>query len=695
MMMMKAVVMTLLALVHGGQVQVNPVQKVVALLEGMLEKGKKEKYDEQVQFAEFKEFCDEMIVQKEHAIGEETENIDHFTADIRKERANANVMKMDMAQLDRHISNLNGDMQAATKVRQMENADYDALQEDYSESVDALMKAISTIQKESHAHQQSGLVQISALQNLDLIPAKAKKAIDVFVQQSKDVNVLLDLAASAPEANAYEFQSAGIVKMLKKLLEKFMDERRGIEKEEVASKSAYDTLIKDLEDQIAEATDRREWKSGNRAKQLEMKAEDKGERKDEVSLKSSDTKYKTDLEATCKQKTSDFESRQKLRAKEIETLEKAIQIISGGAVAGSRNKHAAAMDPALVQKKGSAFPQLRSSSNSWNPVATYLQEEAVKMNSRVLAAIALRAAKDPFIKVKKMIEELLHRLQAQASEEVEHKGWCDEELATNKATRREKTDAVETLHAEVDQLQASIAKLTEEIHELDKAVAELDSAMATQTRLRAEEKAKNTETISDAKKAQVAVQQAIDVLREFYVEAADATAFVQKNATEVVEKSVTGSVKKNATVFMEKSAAPEIFDDSYKGMGDENEGVLGMLEVILTDFARLESATKSAEVTGQREYDQFMTDSQADKATKTGDLEHHDEQKQRQEGALTRKNTDLDATQKQLDGALVYFDKLKPSCVDAGVDFEDRVLQRKEEMRALKRALDILNGEDI
>ena len=49
------------------------------------------------------------------------------------------------------------------------------------------------------------------------------------------------------------------------------------------------------------------------------------------------------------------------------------------------------------------------------------------------------------------------------NEEAEHKGWCDTELSTNEQTRKEKTEAVETLHAEIDQLEASIAKLTEDI----------------------------------------------------------------------------------------------------------------------------------------------------------------------------------------------------------------------------------------
>merc|ERR1712242_677521 len=79
----------------------------------------------------------------------------------------------------------------------------------------------------------------------------------------------------------------------------------------------------------------------------------------------------------------------------------------------------------------------------------------------------------------------------------------------------EKTDAVETLHAEIDQLEASISKLTEDITELTKAVADLDAAMAKATEIRQEEKTENTATIKDAGEAQTAVAQALTVLKEF------------------------------------------------------------------------------------------------------------------------------------------------------------------------------------
>merc|ERR1712125_277607 len=145
----------------------------------------------------------------------------------------------------------------------------------------------------------------------------------------------------------------------------------------------------------------------------------------------------------------------------------------------------------------------------------------------------------------------------QANDEAEHKGWCDTELSTNEQTRKEKTDAVETLHAEIDQLEASISKLTSDITDLTKAVADLDAAMAKATELRQEEKAENTATIKDAGEAQTAVAQALTVLKEFYEKAGEATALVQQ-----------------------QPVAPEIFDSPYQGMQSENGGVIGMLEVI-------------------------------------------------------------------------------------------------------------------
>merc|ERR1719327_1479736 len=408
--------------------EVTPVQKVIQLMQGMLEKGKKEKHDEQVQFAAYKQFCDDTETEKKRAIEEANERIEVLKADIQKYTADAAQLTKEIAELDEDISIWNGDIKAATNVREIEKADYDATHKDYSESVDALQRAIAVLKKQSHDRKQASLLQLSSLK---LIPAEAKKTIDVFLQQDPE-----GLAVSAPEANAYEFQSSGVIEMLEKLLDKFIDERTTLEKEEMNSKHAYDMLMQDLNAQIAQATQDRDEKAETKANKLQAKADAEGDLKDTTTTRDADAKYLADLTATCEQKASDFESRQQLRADEIVAIEKAIEIISSGAVSGNADKHL----PAMLQKNA-AFAQLRASgmSPAQQKTVFYLQEQAKQLNSRVLSALAVRVQDDPFSKVKKMIKDLIVRLMEEANEEAEHKGWCDTELSTNEQTRKEKT----------------------------------------------------------------------------------------------------------------------------------------------------------------------------------------------------------------------------------------------------------------
>merc|ERR1719271_1232297 len=275
--------------------------------------------------------------------------------------------------------------------------------------------------------------------------------------------------------------------MLTKLAGKFEDERTDLEKEETNARQAFEMLAQDLKAQISQATSARTEKSEAKAKALQGSADSKGDLADTTATRDDDSKYLADLTATCQQKSDAFAARQQLRAEEIAAVEKAIEILSSGAVSGASEKHL----PRLIQK--SSLAQLRSVAQNPNQmrVAAYLKEQGSRINSRVLSALAMRVADDPFKKVKKMIKDLIVKLMEEANEEAEHKGWCDTELSTNEQTRKEKTEAAETLHAEIDQLEASIAKLTEDISELSKQVAELDAAMAKATKLRQEEKAKN------------------------------------------------------------------------------------------------------------------------------------------------------------------------------------------------------------
>merc|ERR1740138_472003 len=198
--------------------------------------------------------------------------------------------------------------------------------------------------------------------------------------------------------------------------------------------------------------------------------------------------------------------------------------------------------------------------------------------------------------------------------------------------------------------------------------------MAEAEEERATSKTKNEETVADAKGAQQAVEAAIAVLKDFYAKSAEATALVQQSPAD---------------------DAPETFDAPYKGMLPEGGNVVDFLEVILTDFARLESETASAEASELQEFKNYMFESEKDKSLKENEMKHKSDKKVDQEGALQSTEEELKTTQTELDEAVAYYEKLKPTCVDSGATYEDRVKRREAEMASLQDALGILQGTDI
>jgi len=90
-----------------------------------------------------------------------------------------------------------------------------------------------------------------------------------------------------------------------------------------------------------------------------------------------------------------------------------------------------------------------------------------------------------------------------------------------------------------------------------------------------------------------------------------------------------------------------------------------------------------------------MDYSAVDKTSKDKEARHKGFKLTRRTRALNQAKNDLEGTQEELDAALAYYDKLKPSCIDTGLSYADRVARRKEEIQSLQEALRILYGEEL
>lgn len=160
-------------------------------------------------------------------------------------------------------------------------------------------------------------------------------------------------------------------------------------------------------------------------------------------------------------------------------------------------------------------------------VLTLLRKRSAELDSPVLSALATKVAADPFVKIKKLIQELIERLLQEAADEANHKGWCDKEFGKAYQARDLKAEAIATLNSALSENEAKRDKLAEELAKLAKELSELNDALASTTKSREDESAENAATVTEAKEGLEAVNEAIDILDKFYKTAAKATVLLE------------------------------------------------------------------------------------------------------------------------------------------------------------------------
>jgi len=602
-------------------------------------------------------------------------NVEKSQATIAVHAAKINKFGSEITDLNGEISGLasaikvkNGQIVAAENLREEQHDRYKKVDTDMQEAIDAIVGAIKALKdskKDIKGDSKLDLLQLQALA-MSLTGDHATKAAAALQK--------LD------GPHAYEYQSNDIIAILEGLKDQFLQNKKDLDEEEFDTNASYERKKLGLLNEVKFATKDMDEKTQTMEAKTEEKHSTQAAKDQETQEMGADQNFLDTVTSECEQKAQDWDQRSTSRAGELKALQEALEALqSGAADQYSANKKL------VLSQKSASFLQLRGTSNealraaATMKVQNLLGRQAKRIQSPILSIMSMKVklAADHFVKVRALINDLVARLEKDAGEELTQKGYCDENMASATANRDKANNDIEVAVSKISKLTNEKAQLNSEIGDLKQAIADNLKALNEATELRESSKEENTVTVETAKEGKAAVELALSILKQFYQPSFMQTNYVPPN-----------SDREGLTVA---DRAPEVFSGDYHGNADASKGIIGLLDVILSDFERTVETTEQDESTEQGAFEVFEKDTKDDNDEKDVSINGKEGEVADKEDLLVEREDDKVDAGVLLTDAKAELQRLKPMCVEGEETYSQRVAKREKEIAALKEAMVILD----
>jgi len=697
---------------------VTPLEKVLALLEGIQSEVQTEGEAEAASYDKFACFCKDKTKAVSDSILTGKDKIGTLSATIKDSTAQKAEKTTDLADRKQKQESLASELADTTARCAKEAAEYAANDADLSKAITSLADATAAIEtSKSSGRPTANLVAVKQSVQKSMALAEALKIIDAGPKWGGAMTAFLQEGVD-PSDPSYKFHSDPILNVLGKLADEFKEKKSEADAEYAKAKETCADTTKDLSDQMA-ANKRTMAELGTEISGLtSLLAQSRGDLVLSEGTMKDDQLYMKDLTALCEKRAGEWDQRTKLRANELETISQALTILKGNVTAAetvnkrafvqfqSRPRTSAASTASRTRPEEGSFSFLQGSLENAHRAGAanlakigrrgqealtteqrqqqllgkaleFLDTESGRLRSTSLASLAARASADPFLKVKTLIQRLIERLLKEATSEATKKSFCDTDLSKALQDRTFRYEEAMKLNAELRSLEAKRQQLELEIGDLSTSKSSLEDTLANATSDRQVEKELNLADIKTANDGLKAITEAIMILKTFYKEAAKATVLVQKASP--VDEDNPGAG----------------FEGAYRGKQQASKGIIGLLEVIKSDFSRTVRKTTKAEEEAAASFVEFDRSSRADIAGKDTKITLDTEDLQTTDSTIQGKMQDLQENMNLVDVALKEVEALKPMCIDTGMSYAERVAQREKEVEALRKAFCMLDDQGV
>jgi len=665
------------------EAEVNPLSKVFQLIGDLRAKVVADGETEDKAFQEYARWCRLTSQDTRNEIDTSTAQENKLTAKVTELTSDIEVADTQVGDLSAAVSKAEAELNSATAIRKKEAEEFSAGEKELMSTVDTLERAVSVLERELNSGGSFAQIDTSNLSNLLLslgaitdaagLDGSSKQKLLALVQARDE-----DGDLGAPTASNYNSHSGGIIEVLEDMKDKAEGQLADLRKTETKQKNSYNLLKQSLDDEIRATNKELNDVKANKAEAGEEKASSEGNLEITTKEKKSGIKKEENVQSDCQNAGADHEANVAARKLELKTIDEATQILkesTGGAGDRQYSFLQVAAATGLTQKLKLAKTEL----------ITMVQHLAKEHHSAALAQLASRISAelkygqhgraDPFAKVKGLIDSMIMKLEKEASEEATEKAYCDEQMAKTEQKHEELDDTVTKLTAKIEKAASKSAGLKEEVTELSSELSILAKEQAEMDKIRREENTAYVAAKKDLELGLGGVRKALSVLREFY--GADKAALIQTDDDDAEQMS---------SLMQQATSQPAPPQQAQKSTG-AGQGIIGLLEVIESDFAKNLATEEASESDAASSYDKQTQANKITKAEKEQDAKYKTSEFKGLDKSISDLEADKATEVSELAAVSEYWGKIKERCVAKPSTYEERVARREAEIKGLKDAL--------
>jgi len=226
-------------------------------------------------------------------------------------------------------------------------------------------------------------------------------------------------------------------------------------------------------------------------------------------------------------------------------------------------------------------------------------------------------------------------------------------------------DEVAKLTTKIDQAAAKSASLKEDVKELQAELVALTKEQAEMDKIRLEQNAVYVKAKEDLELGLDGVRKALAVLRDYYASKDDSASLLQQPAMPKMHEKKEGAAA----------------------------SIIGILEVVESDFATNLAKIETEEADAQADYDKGTQENKVEKATKEQDVKYKTQEFVSLDKEVAELSSDRESASTELSAVNEYYEKVKERCVAKPETYEERKRRREAEIAGLKEALVVLENE--